>query len=491
MNHRYVRRFFIIMALVATGVGFGLDHAIGAGDNPAVVAQGEEVLTRGPVHEAFAETVTFDPEPGIIVPKAPPAAIEEVPPEQKPQGDNVAWIPGYWGWDGDRDDFIWISGIWRALPPGRQWVPGYWAKAPQGFQWTSGYWADSGVRETEYLPEPPATVEIGPNINAPSPDYGWIPGSWVWYGGRYAWRPGYWAAMQPNWIWVPDYYVWTPRGYVFVDGYWDYPVVRRGILFAPVYFSPGVRIGFYFSPSVVVDLSVFADSLFFGVRYNHYYFGDYYAPRYYDKGIFPWFSLHARRYGYDPIYAHERWEHRNDRDWEHRIQTEYRNRREHEEARPGRRMETPGKVSTTGRASKGERHAVVRPFDQVTKRGDSSWRFQSTDNREREQTRQQQQELRRFRDQRQVSEAKAPEPSAGRPSQTFEAARVRQPSSPIMGRSAEQFGKNQRPPRRYEAPKPDSNVEPVPRRGGGDRYGAGRPGGGGYGGGRPGGEYRR
>ena len=227
MNHHYVNRFCIVIVLVAITTGFGVDRAIGAGDNPAVVAQGEEVLTRGPVHEAFAETVTFDPEPGIVVPKAPPAAIEEVPPAQKPQGDNVAWIPGYWGWDDDRNDFIWISGIWRALPPGRQWVPGYWAKAPQGFQWTSGYWADNRVSETQYLPEPPATVEIGPNINAPSADYGWIPGSWVWYGGRYAWRPGYWAAMQTNWIWVPDYYVWTPRGYVFVDGYWDYPVVRH------------------------------------------------------------------------------------------------------------------------------------------------------------------------------------------------------------------------------------------------------------------------
>ncbi len=26
------------------------------------------MLTRGPVHEAFAETISFDPEPGIVVP---------------------------------------------------------------------------------------------------------------------------------------------------------------------------------------------------------------------------------------------------------------------------------------------------------------------------------------------------------------------------------------------------------------------------------------
>ena len=50
----------------------------------------------------------------------------------------MAWIPGYWAWDDERTDFLWVSGIWRALPPGRQWVPGYWGRSGQGAQWTSG-----------------------------------------------------------------------------------------------------------------------------------------------------------------------------------------------------------------------------------------------------------------------------------------------------------------------------------------------------------------
>ncbi len=173
----------------------------------------------GPVHEAFAETVSFDPEPGIVAPKAPPDAIEELPPEQRPEGTNVAWIPGYWAWDDERNDFLWVSGIWRDLPPGRQWVPGYWGQSGQGVQWTSGYWADAQASEIEYLPEPPQSVENGPNIEAPSADQTWLPGCWVWQQSRYAWRPGYWAAAQPDWVWVPAYYVWAPRGYVFVDGY--------------------------------------------------------------------------------------------------------------------------------------------------------------------------------------------------------------------------------------------------------------------------------
>src|SRR6185503_2341386 len=108
-----------------------LNKAVAAPGRAPDSEQGVEVLTRGPVHEAFAETVTFDPQPGIVAPKAPRDIIEEVPPEQRPEGANVTWIPGYWAWDDERNDFLWVSGIWRALPPGRQWVPGYWGRSAQ------------------------------------------------------------------------------------------------------------------------------------------------------------------------------------------------------------------------------------------------------------------------------------------------------------------------------------------------------------------------
>ena len=95
MNGRHVVTLCIVTALVAFGTGLGLDRAIAAPPVSAEVGAGVQVLTRGPVHEAFAETVSFNPEPGVVVPKAPPEAIEEVPPEQRPEGANVAWIPGY------------------------------------------------------------------------------------------------------------------------------------------------------------------------------------------------------------------------------------------------------------------------------------------------------------------------------------------------------------------------------------------------------------
>ena len=46
----------------------------------------------------------------------------------------------------------------------------------------------------------------GPVGAAPSADYVWIPGHWVWWHEHYAWRPGFWAAANPDWIWMPAHY---------------------------------------------------------------------------------------------------------------------------------------------------------------------------------------------------------------------------------------------------------------------------------------------
>src|ERR1700685_922843 len=203
-----------------------------------------EVLTRGAIHEAFAQPVVFNPAQSPVVPKQPPEPVEEMPPEQKPAGDHVVWIAGYWSYEGDQQKFAWASGIWRARPAGVEWVPGYWTQADGGSQWVSGFWRKSEVTQVTYLPQkPPDTLEQGPGGVAPNPDYVWIPGHWVWWHEHYAWRPGFWAASNPNWIWVPAHYVWTPPGYVFVEGHWDYTMDTRGVIFAPVVFRPGFYVG--------------------------------------------------------------------------------------------------------------------------------------------------------------------------------------------------------------------------------------------------------
>src|SRR5262245_59767479 len=74
---------------------------------------GGEVQLKGPVHEAFAQPGDVPPEAGPAVPKQPPAPVPEEPPDQRPEGANVQWIGGYWAWDNDRNDYLWVSGVWR------------------------------------------------------------------------------------------------------------------------------------------------------------------------------------------------------------------------------------------------------------------------------------------------------------------------------------------------------------------------------------------
>lgn len=272
--------------------------------------QGGEALTRGAIHEAFAEPFDANPKPTTVVPRKPPEPIDEVAPDVKPDGDNVEWIPGYWGWDDDREDFVWISGLWRKIPPGRRWVPGYWVDEQGGFRWVSGMWAEDRVQELNYLPAPPDSLDQGPNVAAPSDDYFWIPGCWVYGNTGYRWRAGYWSLGQNNWIWSPARYVWSPRGCFFVPGYWDYAFARRGVLFSPVYFRPAIyrRPAFVYSPSVVVSLGGISSHLFVGVGFGHYYFGDYYGDGYFRRGYQPWYSFHGRRY--DPCLTYYSWYHR-------------------------------------------------------------------------------------------------------------------------------------------------------------------------------------
>lgn len=305
-----------------------------------VTQDGEELLTSGPIHEAFAQAIPYSAEPGITVSVRPPDPIEEVPPDTKPEGDNVDWIPGYWGWDDTRNDFIWISGVWRNLPPGREWVPGYWAETGSDtWQWISGYWADAGDEVTEYLPEPPKSLEAGPNVDPPGGNYIWQPGSWVWIEGRYQWRPGYWVEGREDWVWTPPTYYRTPRGFVYVNGYWDYPEEYRGVVFYPVYYpsrSWCYRPGYAYTPSVVITISSIRSSLFLHTRSRHYYCGDYYAASWRDAGYHPWHSYHTSRRGYDPIYVYNRFRHRNDRDWDRRLRNEYDYFVRTESARPPR-----------------------------------------------------------------------------------------------------------------------------------------------------------
>ena len=465
MNVFRVSKLCVITALSVFGANFGWDRAVFAQRDQPSDQKGVEVLTRGPVHEAFAQTVTFNPEPGITVPKAPPDAIEELPPDQRPAGDNVAWIPGYWAWDNDRDDYLWVSGIWRALPPGRQWVPGYWSPAGKEFQWTSGYWADAKLSENEYLPEPPATVEAGPNSPAPSANDLWMPGAWVWNQNRYVWQPGYWAPAQQNWMWVPAQNLWTPRGYVSVSGYYDYSVARRGVLFAPVYFNPSVysQQGFTYSPAMAISLAVFGNQLFLRPNYNHYYFGDYYGSNYSSGGYYPWFSFNSGGYGYDPFYAQQLWLNRQNPTWAQTVQADFQNRVDNEGARPPRTLAAQQALIKSGDTTNVNNLVVATPLDQLAKSKDSSLQFQPVTKEEQQTLAKHGRDVHQFRAARQKLEAHTAVTPGERPAAESTSAKLKLPQSPILAKSSDQLGKDHTPPKAHEVPAADLKIEPKAR----------------------------
>jgi hypothetical protein len=321
------RTFVVVGSSLLLAVGFCFELSVD-GQQPAEQSQapaaealppvpkGVEVMARGPVHEAFA-TPTSEPKATPIVPKKPPEPLEEMPPEQRPEGD-VVWIAGYWAWDDDRNDFLWVSGCWRTKPPDKEWVPGYWREEGKGWQWVPGFWQESEgagkAKAVTYYPEPPAPPQVAPPGAPPAPDTFYVPGYYVWTGDHYVWHAGYWARVQPGYVWVPAHYRWTPYGYVYVAGYWDYALPRRGMLYAPVVVDVAVvPAGFVYTPVYAVSDVVVLDTLFVRPCCCCYYFGDYYGPRYVGLG-FESCVIYSRRH-YDAIVVYQCWEHRAEPRW--------------------------------------------------------------------------------------------------------------------------------------------------------------------------------
>jgi hypothetical protein len=392
------------------------------GNRPPPAPEVVEVLTRGPVHEAFAQPVIFDEGPGFIITRRPPAPLDEIIPDERPEGNHIVWIPGYWSWDTDRSDFIWVSGCWRAVPPNTSWVPGYWAEVRGGYQWTAGFWTTADVEEIEYLPAPPATLEEGPQ-GVGSPDSIWIPGCWIRYQGRYAWRPGFWEQARPNWVWEPSHYESTPRGWVYVDGYWDYPLDRRGMAFLPVYMSSRLygRADFRYSPDIVLDLNGLTANLFISTQRNQYYFGDYYGAEYSREGFHPWYEARDHHDWYDPIFVHQQWQHRDDRSWVANQRVEYDHRSADTSLRPARTYEAM-KAQVARLPEKDRKQVqVARPMKEVVADKTTPLKFSAVDAKTREAAASQAKDVHAYTDKRSQWESPSaaskagPEPKAGTP----------------------------------------------------------------------------
>ncbi len=200
------------------------------------------LIMPGPVHEAMAILDAGRPSPQAVVMAVPPAPINENIPRLKPSGKNVQWIPGYWTWDAGRKDFIWRTGVWRDVPPGRRWVPGYWDAANSVLagsntsRWIPGFWNQADSVKLTYLPVPPSSLGQDPETAAVSDDQAFLPGHWSYRDEKYVWQKGGWQPRPQGKTWTPASYVWTPRGCLFRSGFWDYSVSQRGVSFLAVQF---------------------------------------------------------------------------------------------------------------------------------------------------------------------------------------------------------------------------------------------------------------
>ncbi len=334
--------------------------ATGRSQDPPPTPPGVEVEARGPVHEAFAQPTTTQPVQGPAIAKQPPAPIDEVPPDQKPEGDNVQWIPGYWAWDDDTSDFIWVSGFWRVPPPGQRWMPGHWQEVDSGWIWVSGYWSPDGTTEVQYLPPPPPTLEQGPSAPAPDANSIYAPGCWVYITNQYRWRPGHWIAFRPDWVWVPACYIWTPSGCLFVDGYWDHPIDQRGLLFSPCRFDLRLWGGGPFIPQFVVQSDFLLGAMFVRLANRHFYFGDYFDPLYEKRGFVAWPDYHPIPRLYDPSFAYYRHLHARDPKWEPALRELYTGRRTGEVPRPPRTLVKQGELLRTISGNKTDNVVVLK-----------------------------------------------------------------------------------------------------------------------------------
>lgn len=368
--------------------------------------EGVETLTRGPLHEAFAETVTNDPTPGIVVAKEPPAPIEELPPEYKPAGDAAIWIPGYFAWDDERDDFIWVSGVYRIPPADQRWVPGHWQQVDTGWQWISGFWVSASAQELVYRNPPPASLENGPSSPAPGDDYFYAPGYWSYGSSGYRWQAGYWYPCYNDYLWIPPRYIWTPRGCIFANGYWDGRLGARGYCFAPIYVNRSYygRAGWSYRPSVVLNVNVLFNHLFVRPNYHHYMFGNYYGSQYARWNIQPAYRYHQSRGGYDPLMSYYsayygrqgqdfmRWS----RDWHDRIDRDATKRppRDWQEmvARNKNGQRSPDLGSAQG--------AIAQQLGDVVKSNSRDMKFVKLDERQREALQNRTNEVRQFTQER-------------------------------------------------------------------------------------------
>ena len=56
---------------------------------------------------------------------------------------------------------------------------------------------------------------------APSPAHIWVSGDWIWTGGRYQWREGYWERPRRGAYWMEGHWQGSRGSYRWAPGHWQ------------------------------------------------------------------------------------------------------------------------------------------------------------------------------------------------------------------------------------------------------------------------------
>ncbi len=110
-------------------------------------------------------------------------------------------------------------------------------------------------------------------------------------------------------VWVPSQYSWTPGGFVWVAGYWDWPFAERGWVFAPLGLtdSDAATASWVVTPEVLLNPNRMFFDLYVRPARGWYYSGDFDARRDRRYGLFP-IAEYAQRH-VEPIFEHLDWMH--------------------------------------------------------------------------------------------------------------------------------------------------------------------------------------
>lgn len=213
-----MKKLLLLLCLIAVRLN-AADFPIGA--NPQTI------------HEAFVSRIA-DLTPQEIIAKQPPTSKVETPPKQ-PNAQTI-WIPGYWSWAKEKQDFVWICGVWRLPPPDHFWLSGFWRFEQGGWTWVRGAWLENKLKELpkdKYIATPPPASQ-NEEVGAPrSTDQFWSAGYWEYdrASTKFKWLSGSWQKFNPKWIFEAAHWIWRPEGYLFVPAYWDWPIETRGLAY--------------------------------------------------------------------------------------------------------------------------------------------------------------------------------------------------------------------------------------------------------------------